>query len=74
MKKTTIGKFVIYASEMVPDGCIFFVHPNDEQLVVEALKMMEDLPLDDDQRKAAKLLMMTEMKKQLTKVEGEKND
>ncbi len=70
MKKTTIGKFIIYASEMVPDGCIFFVHPNDEQILVEALKMIEDLPLDADQRKAIQLFMMNEMKKQLKKVEG----
>jgi len=70
VKKTTIGKFIIYASEIVPDGCIFFVHPNDEQILIEAIKMIESLPLDADQRKAIQLFMMTEMKKQLTKVEN----
>ena len=70
MKKTTIGKFIVYASEMVPDGCIFFIHPNDEQILVEAIKMIEDLPLDADQRKVVQEFMMREMKKQLTKVEN----
>ena len=69
MKKTTIGKFIIYASEIVPDGCIFFIHPNDEQVLIEAIKMIEDLPLDADQRKAIQSFMMTEMEKHLTKVE-----
>ncbi len=73
MKKSTIGKFVIYASEIVPDGCVFFVHPKDEQIVVDAIKMIEDLPLNADQRKAIQSFMMSEMKKQLTKVEGGKN-
>jgi len=69
VKKTTIGKFIIYASEIVPDGCIFFIHPNDEQVLIEAIKMIEDLPLDADQRKAIQSFMMTEMEKHLTKVE-----
>lgn len=69
MKKTTIGKFIIHASEMVPDGCIFFVHPKDEQVLIEALKMMEELPLFPEQKKAAQKIMMDQMKKQLTKVQ-----
>lgn len=70
MKKSTIGKFVIYASDMVPDGCIFFCHPDDEQIVVEAIKMIEDLPLDPERRKQVQEFMMKEMQKSLTPVDG----
>jgi len=69
VKKTTIGKFIVYASEMVPEGCIFFVHPKDEKILIEAFKMIEELPMLPEQKKAAQKIMMDEMKKILTKVE-----
>lgn len=70
LEKSTIGKFVIYASDMVPEGCIFFCHPDDLQILIEAIKMMEDLPLDPKERKLAQEFMVNEMKKSLTPVHG----
>ena len=71
MKKSTVGKFIIYASDMVPEGCIFFCHKDDEQILVEAIKMMEDLlSMDPELKKQAQEFMINEMQKALTPIDG----
>ena len=69
MKRTTIGEFIIYASEMVPEGCIFFINPKDEDLLIEAMKIIEDLTsMNPEQKKQAQAFMLKEMKSHLTRI------
>lgn len=70
MKKSTIGKFTIIASTMVPEGCIFFCHPDDEHELVSAIRLIEKMPMDAKQRKDVQAFLLKELTSQLKTVKS----